>query len=156
VSLCLCIFVSLCMCVAKPKRSWKSSCNCLLLVIRVCISVCVRLCVSTKLAQPPMAANSCICARAFLSVCLCVSVPLHTHTYTHTHTPTPTPTSNPPSRHTHTHTHTSGYVNALAFANSGRFLVAGVGQEHRLGRWRRNPESKNGLAFFPLVGAKDT
>mmetsp|Transcript_60870 Transcript_60870/g.89212 ORF Transcript_60870/g.89212 Transcript_60870/m.89212 type:complete len:109 (-) Transcript_60870:220-546(-) len=50
----------------------------------------------------------------------------------------------------------AGYVNALAFANSGRFLVAGVGQEHRLGRWRRNPESKNGLAFFPLVGAKDT
>lgn len=44
----------------------------------------------------------------------------------------------------------AGYVNALAFANSGRFLVAGVGQEHRLGRWRRIPESKNGLAFFSL------
>jgi ribosomal RNA-processing protein 9 len=44
-----------------------------------------------------------------------------------------------------------GYVNALAFASSGRFLAAGVGQEHRLGRWKRLPDSKNGLALIPLV-----
>lgn len=47
-----------------------------------------------------------------------------------------------------------GYINALAFANSARFVVAGVGQEHRLGRWRRIPESKNGIAIFPLLGEK--
>ncbi|XP_063072461.1 U3 small nucleolar RNA-interacting protein 2 isoform X2 [Engraulis encrasicolus] len=43
-----------------------------------------------------------------------------------------------------------GFVNSLKFANSGKFLVAGVGQEHRLGRWWRLKEAKNGLYIIPL------
>ncbi|KAL3699535.1 hypothetical protein R1sor_017557 [Riccia sorocarpa] len=38
-----------------------------------------------------------------------------------------------------------GFVNSLAFANSGRFLLAGVGQEPRLGRWGRIPGVRNGV-----------
>ncbi|XP_076124489.1 U3 small nucleolar RNA-interacting protein 2 isoform X1 [Alosa pseudoharengus] len=44
----------------------------------------------------------------------------------------------------------AGFVNSLKFANSGKFLVAGVGQEHRLGRWWRVKEAKNGLYIIPL------
>lgn len=44
----------------------------------------------------------------------------------------------------------TGFVNSLKFANSGKFLVAGVGQEHRLGRWWRLKEAKNGLYIIPL------
>uniref|UniRef100_A0A8C9S0V3 U3 small nucleolar RNA-interacting protein 2 n=1 Tax=Scleropages formosus TaxID=113540 RepID=A0A8C9S0V3_SCLFO len=43
-----------------------------------------------------------------------------------------------------------GFVNSLKFSNSGNFLVAGVGQEHRLGRWWRIKEAKNGLYIIPL------
>ncbi|XWS35052.1 hypothetical protein CRYUN_Cryun21dG0093100 [Craigia yunnanensis] len=43
-----------------------------------------------------------------------------------------------------------GFVNSLAFAKSGQFLVAGVGQEPRLGRWVRLPTAKNGVAIQPL------
>jgi len=43
-----------------------------------------------------------------------------------------------------------GFVNGLAFASSGRFLLAGLGQEHRLGRWTRNAAARNGLAVLPL------
>lgn len=43
-----------------------------------------------------------------------------------------------------------GFVNSLAFAKSGQFLVAGVGQEPRLGRWGRLPTAKNGVAIQPL------
>ncbi|TYI93254.1 hypothetical protein E1A91_D02G124500v1 [Gossypium mustelinum] len=43
-----------------------------------------------------------------------------------------------------------GFVNSLAFANSGQFLVAGVGQEPRLGRWGRLPTARNGVAIQPL------
>lgn len=44
----------------------------------------------------------------------------------------------------------TGYVNALAFASSGRFLLAALGQEHRLGRWDRNSTARNALAIVPL------
>ncbi|XP_062842229.1 U3 small nucleolar RNA-interacting protein 2 isoform X2 [Trichomycterus rosablanca] len=44
----------------------------------------------------------------------------------------------------------AGFVNSLKFSNTGRFLVAGVGQEHRLGRWWRIKEAKNGLYIIPL------
>ncbi|KAF7664663.1 hypothetical protein LDENG_00170090 [Lucifuga dentata] len=44
----------------------------------------------------------------------------------------------------------SGFVNSLKFSSSGQFLVAGVGQEHRLGRWWRLKEAKNGLYVIPL------
>ncbi|MCL7030522.1 hypothetical protein MKW94_018815, partial [Papaver nudicaule] len=43
-----------------------------------------------------------------------------------------------------------GFVNSLAFAKSGRFLLAGVGQEPRLGRWGRNSEARNGVLIHPL------
>uniref|UniRef100_H2T4F1 U3 small nucleolar RNA-interacting protein 2 n=1 Tax=Takifugu rubripes TaxID=31033 RepID=H2T4F1_TAKRU len=43
-----------------------------------------------------------------------------------------------------------GFVNSLKFSSSGRFLVAGVGQEHRLGRWWRIKEAKNGIYIIPL------
>ncbi|XP_057250290.1 U3 snoRNP-associated protein-like EMB2271 [Beta vulgaris subsp. vulgaris] len=40
-----------------------------------------------------------------------------------------------------------GYVNSLAIAKSGKFLVAGVGQEPRLGRWDRISTARNGVAL---------
>jgi len=43
-----------------------------------------------------------------------------------------------------------GFVNSLAFAKSGQFLVAGVGQEPRLGRWGRIPAARNGVLVHPL------
>ncbi|KAL0290327.1 UNVERIFIED_CONTAM: U3 snoRNP-associated protein-like [Sesamum calycinum] len=43
-----------------------------------------------------------------------------------------------------------GFVNSLAFAKSGKFLIAGVGQEPRLGRWGRVAAAKNGVALHPL------
>lgn len=43
-----------------------------------------------------------------------------------------------------------GFVNALAFSSSGSFLLAAVGQEHRLGRWTRLGDARNGLVKLPL------
>jgi len=43
-----------------------------------------------------------------------------------------------------------GFCNALAFGSTGRILVAGGGQEHRLGRWQRDPNGKNRLYVFRL------
>ncbi|KAM4118819.1 hypothetical protein ACJW30_03G011400 [Castanea mollissima] len=43
-----------------------------------------------------------------------------------------------------------GFVNSLAFAKSGQFLVAGVGQEPRLGRWGRIKSAQNGIAVHSL------
>lgn len=43
-----------------------------------------------------------------------------------------------------------GFVNSLAFAKSGRFLVAGIGQEPRLGRWGRIREARNGVFVHSL------
>ncbi|GFR43265.1 hypothetical protein Agub_g4327 [Astrephomene gubernaculifera] len=43
-----------------------------------------------------------------------------------------------------------GFVNGLAIARSGRFLVAAVGQEPRMGRWAREPRARNGLALHRL------
>ncbi|XP_019957203.1 U3 small nucleolar RNA-interacting protein 2 isoform X1 [Paralichthys olivaceus] len=44
----------------------------------------------------------------------------------------------------------SGFINSLKFSSSGQFLVAGVGQEHRLGRWWRLKDAKNGIYVIPL------
>lgn len=44
-----------------------------------------------------------------------------------------------------------GFVNSLAFAKSGHFLLAGVGQEPRLGRWGRNPQARNGVLLHTLI-----
>ncbi|XP_061905103.1 U3 small nucleolar RNA-interacting protein 2 isoform X1 [Entelurus aequoreus] len=43
-----------------------------------------------------------------------------------------------------------GFVNSLKFSHSGQFLVAGVGQEHRLGRWWRLKEARNAICIIPL------
>lgn len=43
-----------------------------------------------------------------------------------------------------------GFVNSLQFAKSGKFLVAGMGQEPRLGRWARDGSAKNGLLLHNL------
>ncbi|KAH9621828.1 hypothetical protein KSS87_010977 [Heliosperma pusillum] len=43
-----------------------------------------------------------------------------------------------------------GFVNSLAIAKSGRFLVAGVGQEPRLGRWDRISAARNGVVLQSL------
>ncbi|KAM5125052.1 U3 small nucleolar RNA-interacting protein 2, partial [Mantella aurantiaca] len=43
-----------------------------------------------------------------------------------------------------------GFVNCLQFSSTADFLIAGVGQEHRLGRWWRLKEAKNGLYIIPF------
>ncbi|NXL31510.1 U3IP2 protein, partial [Glaucidium brasilianum] len=45
-----------------------------------------------------------------------------------------------------------GFVNSLKFSAAGDFLVAGIGQEHRLGRWWRVKEAKNSICIIPLKG----
>uniref|UniRef100_A0A8B9BFK1 U3 small nucleolar RNA-interacting protein 2 n=1 Tax=Anser brachyrhynchus TaxID=132585 RepID=A0A8B9BFK1_9AVES len=45
-----------------------------------------------------------------------------------------------------------GFINSLKFSAAGDFLVAGVGQEHRLGRWWRVKEAKNSICIIPLKG----
>eukprot|EP01126_Amoeba_proteus_P004021 TRINITY_DN11378_c0_g1_i1.p1 TRINITY_DN11378_c0_g1~~TRINITY_DN11378_c0_g1_i1.p1 ORF type:complete len:284 (-),score=58.12 TRINITY_DN11378_c0_g1_i1:58-834(-) len=44
-----------------------------------------------------------------------------------------------------------GWINALAFSTSGSHLVAGVGQEHKLGRWNTVKKSKNGVAVICIL-----
>lgn len=44
-----------------------------------------------------------------------------------------------------------GFVNALHFTNDGNHLIAGIGQEHRLGRWWRIKESKNNILVIPMT-----
>ena len=43
-----------------------------------------------------------------------------------------------------------GFVNGLAIASSGKILLAGVGQEPRLGRWGRDAGAKNGVVMHRL------
>jgi len=43
-----------------------------------------------------------------------------------------------------------GFVNSLQVASSGRFIIAGLGQEPRLGRWGRDSGAHNGLALYSL------
>ncbi|KAG9147598.1 hypothetical protein Leryth_007392 [Lithospermum erythrorhizon] len=43
-----------------------------------------------------------------------------------------------------------GFVNSLVFAKSGKFLIAGVGQEPRLGRWGKIPKARNGISIHTL------
>ncbi|CAK4074324.1 unnamed protein product [Aphanomyces euteiches] len=43
-----------------------------------------------------------------------------------------------------------GFVNSLAFPKDGGFLVAGVGKEHRLGRWDVKKQGKNGVVLIAL------
>ena len=48
-----------------------------------------------------------------------------------------------------------GFVNGLALAKSGRFVVAAMGQEPRLGRWGKYAGSRNGLLLHKLEVATD-
>lgn len=48
-----------------------------------------------------------------------------------------------------------GHVNALAFGSSGTVLVAAVGQEPRMGRWRVNKEGKNSVHIFKLASTSN-
>jgi len=43
-----------------------------------------------------------------------------------------------------------GTVNCLAISACGRWLVAGLGQEHRLGRWYRDKTARNKLAIIQI------
>ena len=43
-----------------------------------------------------------------------------------------------------------GFVNSLSFTEDGKYLLAAVGQEHRLGRWWRIKEAKNALICTPI------
>lgn len=45
----------------------------------------------------------------------------------------------------------SGFVNTLVFTGAGDCLVAGVGQEHRYGRWWKERGSKNSVVAIPLT-----
>jgi len=49
-----------------------------------------------------------------------------------------------------------GFINALAFSSDGKLLIAGIGQEHRLGRWWRNPSAKNEILVIPLNSREAT
>ena len=44
----------------------------------------------------------------------------------------------------------AGFINGLQLATSGRFLVAGIGQEPRLGRWARIASARNGVLIHPI------
>lgn len=43
-----------------------------------------------------------------------------------------------------------GFVNSIQFSRSGKFLIAGMGQEPRMGRWARDGIAKNGLLIHEL------
>ena len=45
----------------------------------------------------------------------------------------------------------TGFVNAMAFTSDGNYLIVGIGQEHRLGRWWKIQEAKNGIMVIPLT-----
>ncbi|OWK02694.1 hypothetical protein Celaphus_00010488 [Cervus elaphus hippelaphus] len=51
---------------------------------------------------------------------------------------------------TGSHNNSVGFINSLKFSSAGDFLVAGVGQEHRLGRWWRIKEARNSVCIIPL------
>jgi ribosomal RNA-processing protein 9 len=48
-----------------------------------------------------------------------------------------------------------GHINSLAMGPRGKFCVAAVGQEPRLGRWDRVPRAKNRFAIIKLSGDDD-
>eukprot|EP00088_Acartia_fossae_P030393 TRINITY_DN3135_c0_g1_i3.p1 TRINITY_DN3135_c0_g1~~TRINITY_DN3135_c0_g1_i3.p1 ORF type:complete len:461 (-),score=88.09 TRINITY_DN3135_c0_g1_i3:2-1384(-) len=48
----------------------------------------------------------------------------------------------------------AGFINCLSIGEGGTLLVAGVGQEHRLGRWWREPAVKNRIHLFKISHVK--
>ena len=51
---------------------------------------------------------------------------------------------------------TSGFVNSVCVHPTGKALIIGIGQEHRLGRWWRFKEARNGILIVPFSFNKDT
>lgn len=51
----------------------------------------------------------------------------------------------------------AGFINSLSFSPSGKYLVAAIGREHRLGNWSRLKSVRNGIvvAEMPDFGLKD-
>ncbi|XP_060081368.1 U3 small nucleolar RNA-interacting protein 2-like isoform X2 [Ylistrum balloti] len=49
-----------------------------------------------------------------------------------------------------------GFVNSLTFSKDGDMLVAGIGQEHKLGRWWRIKEARNGVVIIRLRNKSST
>lgn len=45
----------------------------------------------------------------------------------------------------------TGFVNSLAFTSDGKSLIAGVGQEHKFGRWTVVKEARNCVLIIPLL-----
>lgn len=43
-----------------------------------------------------------------------------------------------------------GYINSIQFSTSGKYLVVGVGQEHRFGRWQRIGSARNTVYTIDL------
>ncbi|KAM7537596.1 hypothetical protein Aperf_G00000077621 [Anoplocephala perfoliata] len=43
-----------------------------------------------------------------------------------------------------------GFINSLAFSNDGKWLIAGIGQEHRLGRWEERRRVRDAICLIPL------
>eukprot|EP01130_Rhizamoeba_saxonica_P002754 TRINITY_DN12510_c0_g1_i1.p1 TRINITY_DN12510_c0_g1~~TRINITY_DN12510_c0_g1_i1.p1 ORF type:complete len:433 (+),score=97.26 TRINITY_DN12510_c0_g1_i1:3-1301(+) len=43
-----------------------------------------------------------------------------------------------------------GWVNGIKFSESGKYLVVGIGQEHKRGRWEINKSAKNGIRIITL------
>lgn len=48
-----------------------------------------------------------------------------------------------------------GFVNQMEISRKGKFAIAAVGQEHRLGRWERVAKAKNRFAIIKLRGNDD-
>lgn len=43
-----------------------------------------------------------------------------------------------------------GFVNDLRFTEKGSYLIAAIGQEHKLGRWWSNKKARNSTLVIPL------
>jgi len=44
-----------------------------------------------------------------------------------------------------------GFVNSLSISSCGKWIVAGIGQEHKLGRWWRDKAAKNKVAIIKIA-----
>jgi hypothetical protein len=70
------------------------------------------------------------------------------------HRPTPPPAGGNPKLKPLGSLPARGFINGLQISRSGRFLVAAVGQEPRMGRWGREPKARNGLLVHRLEVAE--
>ena len=43
-----------------------------------------------------------------------------------------------------------GFINDLRFSEDGKYLIAAVGQEHKLGRWSNKKSAKNSTVIIKL------